>query len=142
MAEYDLSYYFSSDLLHRLYHVPAFGDGHVQHYTQGYAEVLTQAQEHPERATHDSDVLQYFALEVYAYDIAVPGVGCPGTLPTQTSAAAEHNSSDIATASSAHASSAHHAMTHTPNPTIRAAYSTVLSVPSVSVVSKCVYVPG
>jgi hypothetical protein len=30
------------------------------------------------RSARDSETLQYFALEAYAYDISVPGVGCPG----------------------------------------------------------------
>lgn len=125
VAEYPTNFYFASDLLHRQYHMPAYGEGHVEHFTEDFAEILAQAREHPEQATHDSDGLQYFALEVYAYDIALPGKGCPGTLPTQKSAA--------------HAGSAHHTSTHShPTPTTTAAYSTVLSTPSVSVMSKCV----
>ena len=120
VAEYPTNFYFASDLLHRLYHMPAYGDGYVEHFTEDFAEILTQAQENPEQATHDSDVLQYFALEVYAYEIAVPGKGCPGKQP-------------------AHADSAHHTTAHThPTSTTPAAHSTVLSVPSVSVVSQCV----
>lgn len=119
VADYPTNFYFASDLLHRLYHMPAYGDGYVEHFTEDFAEILTQAQEHPKQATHDSDGLQYFALEVYAYDIAVPGKGCPGTQPKPKST--EHTTAHI----------------H-PTPAIPAAYSTVLSTHSVSLLSKCV----
>ncbi|KAL8959505.1 MAG: hypothetical protein Q9183_005622, partial [Haloplaca sp. 2 TL-2023] len=84
VAESETNTYFGSDLLHRLYHVYAFGENHVEHFTEDYAGALEQAQTNSSYATHDSDVLQYFALEVYAYDIAVPGVGCPGEVPEAT----------------------------------------------------------
>lgn len=102
--------------------MPAYGEGHVEHFTEDFAEILVQAQEQPEQATHDSDGLQYFALEVYAYDIAVPGIGCPGTLPTPKSAA--HTGAHV------HPTSA-----------TAAPHSTALSAPSVSTVSKGVDVP-
>jgi hypothetical protein len=40
--------------------------------------VLQLAQTHSEHSVRDSDTLQYFALEAYSYDIAVPGEGCTG----------------------------------------------------------------
>ncbi|KAL8813511.1 MAG: hypothetical protein Q9223_007013 [Gallowayella weberi] len=70
--------YFGSDLIHRLYHMPAFGENHVEHFAEDYAGALELAKTNATYATHDSDILQYFALDTYAYDIAVPGVGCPG----------------------------------------------------------------
>ena len=70
--------FWASDLLHRLYHVPAVGQNWIDHFADGYEEVVDQAKENATLSTHDSETLQYFALEVYAYDIAVPGVGCPG----------------------------------------------------------------
>jgi hypothetical protein len=78
VAGSDTNTFFASDLIHRLYHIPSFGEGHVEHFMDDYAGVLEQAKVNSSRATHDSDTLQYFALEVYAYDIAVPGEGCPG----------------------------------------------------------------
>ena len=66
--------------------MPAFGEGYVEHFTEDYAGVLEEAKVNSTQATHDSDSLQYFALEVYAYDIAVPGVGCPGDSPAEASA--------------------------------------------------------
>jgi hypothetical protein len=40
--------------------------------------VIKLAQTHSELSVRDSDSLQYFALEAFAYDIAVPGEGCVG----------------------------------------------------------------
>jgi hypothetical protein len=71
--------FWGSDLLHRLYHLPAIGQGWVDHFADGYEEVIDLATENGTLSTHDSETLQYFALEAYAYDIAVPGTGCPGT---------------------------------------------------------------
>ncbi|KAL4971022.1 major allergen Asp F2 [Aspergillus stella-maris] len=70
--------FWAGDLLHRLYHMPAIGQGFVEHYADGYEGVLEFAEGNRTEATHDSETLQYFALEVYAYDVAVPGVGCVG----------------------------------------------------------------
>ncbi|KAL4804430.1 putative peptidase domain-containing protein [Aspergillus unguis] len=70
--------FWAGDLLHRLYHMPAFGQGLVEHYADGYEEVRELAEGNRTEAVHDSETLQYFALEAYAYDVAVPGVGCVG----------------------------------------------------------------
>ncbi|KAL8747911.1 MAG: hypothetical protein Q9184_007537 [Pyrenodesmia sp. 2 TL-2023] len=81
VAEGETNTYFGSDLLHRLYHIPAFGENYVEHFAEDYAEVLELAKTNETYATHDSDTLQYFALDVYAFDIVVPGIGCPRTVP-------------------------------------------------------------
>ncbi|RMZ91262.1 hypothetical protein DV736_g1483, partial [Chaetothyriales sp. CBS 134916] len=71
--------FWASDLMHRLYHIPAMGWGYIEHFAEDYDEVLElAANETSTDSTHDSDTLQYFALEVYAYEVAVPGEGCPG----------------------------------------------------------------
>ena len=80
--------FWASDLLHRLLHVPKVGEGVVEHYAGEYDECLELAENHPEEAVRNSDTLQYFALEAYAYDIAVPGEGCAGKwTPTSSEAA-------------------------------------------------------
>lgn len=99
VAEYSLNFYFASDLLHRLYHIPSFGEGWVEHYAETYEETLELARSNASYAVHDSDSLQYFALEVYAYEVAIPGVGCPGP-------GGDGHSGASAT-SSAHATSTH-----------------------------------
>lgn len=74
------NFYWAGDLLHRLLHMPAVGEGHVEHYSVGkYPGVLELAKTNSSYSVKDSDTLQYFALEVYAHDIALPGVGCVGT---------------------------------------------------------------
>ncbi|KAI9681510.1 MAG: hypothetical protein M1817_002794 [Caeruleum heppii] len=110
VAEGATNTYFGSDLLHRLYHIPSFGEGHVEHFADDYAEVLALARDNSSYSTHDSDVLQYFALDVYAYDIAIPSTGCPGVLPTATaseSSAAETSSSSSMSTTGTPTSMAH-----------------------------------
>ncbi|KAL9126939.1 MAG: hypothetical protein Q9217_004097, partial [Psora testacea] len=122
VAENETNTYFGSDLLHRLYHIPTFGEGHVEHFTEDFAGALEQAKHNATYATHDSDVLQYFALETYAYEVAVPGVGCPGALPESDSVTETHSSSAVATethsssavATETHSSSAVAMETHNP----------------------------
>ncbi|KAJ5118076.1 hypothetical protein N7448_004277 [Penicillium atrosanguineum] len=81
--------FWASDLLHRLYHVPAVGQDWIGHFADGYEEVVDLATTNATLSTHDSETLQYFALEAYAYDIAVPGTGCPGNQQ-------KHHGSDLA----------------------------------------------
>ncbi|GIC90936.1 major allergen Asp F2 [Aspergillus udagawae] len=70
--------FWAADLMHRLYHVPDVGQGRIEHFADGYDEVIALAKGNGTESTHDSEALQYFALEAYAFDIAVPGVGCAG----------------------------------------------------------------
>lgn len=94
VAESATNTFWASDLLHRLYHLPAVGYGYIEHYIETYDDALAFAQNGTTTNTHDSDVLQYFALDAYAYDIAIPGIGCTGggsstgspEVPTPTSA--------------------------------------------------------
>ncbi|KAI7278810.1 zincin [Hortaea werneckii] len=70
--------YFASDLMHRVYHTDKIGESVVGHYADTYEECLQLAKDSPEEAVRNSATLRYFALDVYAYDIAVPGQGCTG----------------------------------------------------------------
>lgn len=80
VAESETNTFWASDLIHRLYHMPAFGEEVVEHYAEeGYEGILELAEHNATWSTRDSDTLQYFALDVYAYDVAVPGIGCPGS---------------------------------------------------------------
>ncbi|KAK4635949.1 Major allergen Asp f 2 [Fulvia fulva] len=100
VREYSRSLFWGSDLLHRLYHIPAFGQGYIDHYSEGYEAIVESASMNSPNATHDSDGLQYFALEAYAYDVILPGQGCPGPtgeLPSTSSAAAAPASTSSAT---------------------------------------------
>lgn len=78
VASSPLNTFWATDLLHRVLHLPAISEGIVDHYAEDYADAIRQAQEEPEKSGIDSDVLQYFAIDVWAYDIAAPGVGCTG----------------------------------------------------------------
>ncbi|KAL6710605.1 Prenylated Rab acceptor protein 1 [Coniothyrium glycines] len=101
------NFYWASDLLHRLLHIPSVGEGVVEHYgpEAKYSGVIALAKENSTYAVRNSDTLQYFALEVYAHDIAIPGIGCAGTYrPTPTSSASVAASSAVRATSSVVAS--------------------------------------
>ena len=110
--------YWASDLLHRLLHVPKVGEGVVEHYAGEYDEVLELAETNSAEAVRNSDSLQYFALEAYAYDISLPGEGCAGKWKPTSSSSAAAASSAPATASQSASSSA------TPSATVSQAPST------------------
>lgn len=107
VAESETYVFWASDLLHRLFHMPAFSQHRIGHYADGYADVIELAESNTTHPTHDSETLQYFALEAYAYDIVVPGVGCPGpqhdhhhartssTPPTSTAAQPSSTASEV-----------------------------------------------
>ncbi|ELR07227.1 hypothetical protein VC83_01361 [Pseudogymnoascus destructans] len=89
--------YWAADLMHRLYHVPAVGEDEIGHYADGYSGLLKLAAgaNHTD-AARNSASLSYFALEAYAYDISVPGEGCPGKVVEE-----EHDHGASATSSAA-----------------------------------------
>jgi hypothetical protein len=80
------AFYFTSDLLHRLYHTDKMGEGVVEHYAETYQEVLELAKTNSSLAVRNSHTLQYFALDMYAFDIAAPGRGCTGVASIGTAA--------------------------------------------------------
>ena len=92
--------YFASDLMHRVYHTTKLGQGVVGHYADTYQECLQLAIDSPEEAVRNSATLRYFALDVYAYDIAVPGEGCTGE-PGPEEEEDSHGSSSSSTSSAA-----------------------------------------
>ncbi|KAF4337142.1 major allergen Asp f 2 [Fusarium beomiforme] len=73
-----LNTFWATDLLHRVLHVPTISENIVDHFAEDYADALELAKTDPSKSAIDSDALQYFAIDVYAYDIAAPGVGCTG----------------------------------------------------------------
>jgi hypothetical protein len=102
VASSKLNTYWATDLVHRVLHVPDISEGKVEHFSEGYAEALVLAKEEPELSGFDSDVLQYFAIDVWAYDIAAPGVGCTGE-PDEEAEAEEkptNTTSDVPSATS------------------------------------------
>ncbi|KAH7040584.1 putative peptidase family-domain-containing protein [Microdochium trichocladiopsis] len=85
VANGKLNTQFGIDLIHRLFHVPTIGEGAAEHYADTYAECLQLAIDNPAEAVRNTHSLQYFALDVYAYDIALPGEGCAGVLKEEAS---------------------------------------------------------
>ncbi|KAG9233012.1 putative peptidase family-domain-containing protein [Amylocarpus encephaloides] len=73
------SNYWAGDLMHRLYHTIPVGEGIVDHHADGYNGCVELATgENHTIAASNSATLSYFATEVYAYDISIPGEGCLG----------------------------------------------------------------
>jgi hypothetical protein len=102
------NYYWASDLVHRLLHIPQVGEGVVEHYNDEeegkYPGVMALAENNSTYAARNSDTLQYFALEAYAHDIAVPGIGCAGTYNPLEDASTDAATSTASAAASASAS--------------------------------------
>jgi hypothetical protein len=121
-----LASYFASDLIHRLFHADKIGEGTVFHYADTYTECLDLARDSPEYAVRNAHTLQYFALDVYAYDIAVPGQGCTGE-PVEEVEAESTSASSSASVSSSSTSSAEVASVTQATTTTDAAESTTES---------------
>jgi hypothetical protein len=68
--------FWATDLLHRVFHVPQISEDAVHHYAEDYDGVLELAKTNPEKSALDSDTLIYFAIDVYAREVAAPGEGC------------------------------------------------------------------
>ena len=102
LAGWDITLVMVTDLMHRLLHVPSVSELVVEHYGNGYIGSLDLAVSNPEEAMINSDSLQFFALEAWAIDFAVPGVGCVGD---EAAARVVYESSMSAAAASAAASS-------------------------------------
>lgn len=111
VANSKLNTYWATDLLHRVLHVPEISEGIVDHYAEDYNDALRQAEEEPEKSAIDSDVLQYFAIDVWAYDIAAPGVGCTGE-QEETEEETETPTSTVSSAPSSTSSASQECHTH------------------------------
>lgn len=101
VAASPLNTFWATDLLHRILHVPDISENIVDHYAEDYNDALRQAKEEPEKSGRDSDVLQLFAVDAWAYDIAAPGVGCTGELEVEEKPQSEKASSTSSAAASA-----------------------------------------
>ncbi|KAH7127415.1 putative peptidase domain-containing protein [Dactylonectria macrodidyma] len=94
VAASKLNTYWATDLMHRILHVPIISESIVDHFAEDYPESLALAKSDPSKSGIDSDTLQYFAIDVYAYDIAAPGVGCTGEVATETTEDAASTTSE------------------------------------------------
>lgn len=97
------SYYFSTDLMHRLFHLPSIGLGKIGHFADDHADCVNLAKTNGTAAVYNTHSLQYFANHVYAVEVAEGGEGCIGeydssgiVAPTTTSAAAASGTSSAA----------------------------------------------
>lgn len=72
------SLFWAGDLLHRIWHTDSLGQEVVGHYADTYDECLELAKLNTTESVRNSASLRFYALDVYAYDIAVPGKGCTG----------------------------------------------------------------
>ena len=98
-----LASFFASDLIHRLFHTDKIGEKTVFHYADSFDECTALAVSDPDLAVRNAHTLQYFALDVYAYDISVPGQGCTGepVEEEKTETAAASSSASVSATSSA-----------------------------------------
>lgn len=95
--------YWASDLLHRIWHTAKLGHDIVGHYADTYSECLELAEHNSSLATRNSATLRFYALDVYAYDIAVPGKGCTGE-PAEKEDSHDHAATSTASTTSADSS--------------------------------------
>ncbi|RDB17278.1 Antigen 1 [Hypsizygus marmoreus] len=114
------SYYFATDLMHRLYHIPVITYAKVGHYADSYDECLELAVHNSTWTPFNTHTLQYFAADVYGQEVGAPGIGCSGesalhdhghepvttTAPASTSAASQTTQRSSSAATTA-ASSCH-----------------------------------
>lgn len=68
--------FWATDLLHRIWHTDSLGQGVVGHYADTYDDCLELAQTNSSQAVRNSATLRLYALDVWAYDISIPGEGC------------------------------------------------------------------
>jgi hypothetical protein len=73
----------STDLAHRLWHVPSTANHLIEHVPGGntFEECLNLAVNNASATVYNTASYQYFMEEVYANEVARPGVGCTGTVP-------------------------------------------------------------
>jgi hypothetical protein len=107
VAESPLNTYWATDLLHRVFHVPRVSEEVVDHFAEDYEAVLALAKTDPAKSSIDSDTLQYFAIDVYAFDVAAPGLGCSGGEDMMTATPSITSASPAASHTTSAASSCH-----------------------------------
>lgn len=102
-----LNTFWATDLIHRFLHLPPIAEDVVGHAAEGYNDVLEVAKTSPTESVRDIHALQYFAADVYAYDIAAPGVGCTGEAAEEEEQTATSTTTATPSATSAAAKECH-----------------------------------
>lgn len=101
VASQSTNWLFSSDILHRLSHIPSVSHGALDHYADGYAGSIELAKSNDTWTPYNTHTLQFFALDVYARVVSIPGTGCTGEAPEE-----EEEEEDATTTSTTGASEA------------------------------------
>ncbi|KAG7664502.1 PRA1 [[Candida] subhashii] len=68
----------SGDLLHRLFHTQSAGEDQIDHYADSYEDILELVAHNTSYTVKNTGSLILYAMDVYAFDLTVPGVGCNG----------------------------------------------------------------
>jgi len=89
------SFYWSTDLIHRMYHVPGISDDSVTHHADSYEECLELAHHNASLAPYNTHTLQYFASHVYAVEIAKGGAACIGSTPDSHGHSQDHDHDQV-----------------------------------------------
>lgn len=114
VANGPLNVFFGPDLLHRLFHIPTIGEGAAAHSADSYADCLLLAIDDAASAVRNTHSLQYFALDVYAFDVSLPGKGCTGVLKTEGEDREEQQNNNVTTITTS-AVASHTATTDVPS---------------------------
>ncbi|KAF3989506.1 hypothetical protein FT663_01750 [Candidozyma haemuli var. vulneris] len=86
---------FAADILHRLWHTEKLGQNVIGHYADSYEDCLELAKTNESEAVRNSATLRLYALDVYAYDLSVPGEGC--TYPDEDATESDSGSASATT---------------------------------------------
>lgn len=79
IAQYSAARTWAGQFLIQILDTPTIGAG-LEERANSYREATNLAKVDPEKATKNKMSLIYFALDVWAFDIANPGIGCTGNI--------------------------------------------------------------
>lgn len=77
VASYKTNVFSASDLVHRFFYVPKVSKLVIDHFTNSFKKCLKFVKTNSTFVVRNT---KFFALEAYAYDVAVPELGCPGEI--------------------------------------------------------------
>ncbi|GAO48720.1 hypothetical protein G7K_2890-t1 [Saitoella complicata NRRL Y-17804] len=80
VANSSANFYFGSDLLHRLFHIPKIFEGWVSHFADPWEDCVDLAKVNGTYAVRNQHSLQFFAVDAWGRDIVDEEnwEGCPG----------------------------------------------------------------
>jgi hypothetical protein len=89
-------------------------------YLLDFEDILALAKSDPAKAVRNSATLRRFAVDVYAFDIAVPGEGCSGSLNTVAADGSQGAAVTTTSAAPVESTATSTAVSGAPKPTITA----------------------